>query len=201
MIDIMNYAKALSGISDNKYIGSYIGKIKFQKLNDKKPENITYQAKELKCNKLLSIIEIYCLCDEKPLEKMTVTIALPRTDKGISNKYQVNNSIPINKDNFITFSKKDIVNFSDIVGDNNPIHLKESAVVQGMLLLKELINRYAISQDFEIKFLNPVYQMNQIYLYETIEMSKKIIEGISSNIKCFKVYRGGIKKWKTVKQV
>lgn len=123
MIDIMNYAKALSGISDNKYIGSYIGKIKFQKLNDKKPENITYQAKELKCNKLLSIIEIYCLCDEKPLEKMTVTIALPRTDKGISNKYQVNNSIPINKDNFITFSKKDIVNFSDIVGDNNPIHV------------------------------------------------------------------------------
>ena len=191
MIDVINYAKALSSIHDTKYNGSFIGKIEYEKIIRKEGKKINYEARETKSNKWLSVIEIKCLSNNNLLEKMTVTIVLlsKKKDDDIYKEININDSIiNINKNHYIKFSEKDIYDFSNMVGDKNPIHLKGNRVVQGMLIIKKLINNYNISRNFIIKFLNPVYEMNRVYLRECLENHKKVIEGISNNFKYFKLF-------------
>lgn len=191
MIDLISYNKALGSIYDKKYSGSFIGKVKYEKFISKESKDINYKAKEIKCNKWLSIIEIECLSNGILLEKMIVTIVLKPLEKSndINKKIYINNSyVNVNKNYYPEFSKKDIYDFSNMVADKNPIHLKENAIVQGMLIINELINKYSISSDFIIKFLNPIYEKNKVYLSEYDEDNKKVIEGISKNFKYFKLF-------------
>ena len=47
-MNIINYGKALSSISGNEYIRSFIGKVKFEKIKDIQNKKAFYKAKEVK---------------------------------------------------------------------------------------------------------------------------------------------------------
>ncbi|MDD5793246.1 hypothetical protein ACTNDG_04685 [Clostridium sp. HCP1S3_B4] len=187
-MNIINYGKALSSISGNEYIRSFIGKVKFEKIKDIQNKKAFYKAKEVKKNKNISIIEIACFCNNDIFEKMTVTIVL---NCNMNNKKKdISNNFHVNENEYIQFSKKDIEEFSFLVSDMNPIHLEEKAVVQGMLIIKRIIDNYNISNGFNIRFLNPAYEMEKIYMYKYNNENKKAIEGTSKSFKYFEFLEG-----------
>lgn len=86
------------------------------------------------------------------------------------------------------FSKDEIQRFSHETGDTNSIHLGEQPVVQGLLILMKLQEKFRealsegdLDQGIEIKFLHPIYGDEPVYLV----CNGKYFQGFSRGTLCF----------------
>ena len=64
----------------------------------------------------------------------------------------------------ISFNKDEIMDFVCDVGDSNPIHRTENAVVPGLLMFEGLLELYTVLS-CEIKYILPVFEDEKIGLY------------------------------------
>ena len=80
-------------------------------------------------------------------------------------------------------TNEEIYEFSKLTGDKNYIHLVDKPVVQGMLILNEIIKNIDEFKELEIKFINPIFGEEEIFL----EKDKRNILAYSNNKLCFKV--------------
>ena len=67
-------------------------------------------------------------------------------------------------DNTISFNKDEIMEFVCDVGDSNPIHRTENAVVPGLLMVERLLELYSVLS-CEIKYILPVFEGEKIEIY------------------------------------
>lgn len=79
-----------------------------------------------------------------------------------------------------SFSRKEILQFSQETNDKNSIHLTDRPVVQGLMILTHLCNENIISA--KIKFINKILCDEKIYLSQKDDL----IIGYVNNIICFK---------------
>lgn len=67
-------------------------------------------------------------------------------------------------ENTISFNKNEIMEFVCGVGDSNPIHRTENAVVPGLLMFEQLLELYSVLS-CEIKYILPVFEEEKIEIY------------------------------------
>lgn len=80
------------------------------------------------------------------------------------------------------FSKQEIYDFSNRINDQNPIHLNEKPIVQGLLLLQKIHESLQQPKQLQLKFLKPVYANELLYL----KREKNSLEGYSAAGLCLK---------------
>ena len=81
-----------------------------------------------------------------------------------------------------TISKEEIVEFSKYTNDKNLIHLEDKPIVQGLMILMDLSKLIKESKEITIKFINPIYSNEDIY----IKNEHNAILGYVNNVLCFK---------------
>ena len=79
-------------------------------------------------------------------------------------------------------SKEEIVEFSKYTNDKNLIHLEDKPIVQGLIILMDLSKLIKESNKITIKFINPIYSNEDIY----IKKEHNAILGYVNNVLCFK---------------
>lgn len=80
------------------------------------------------------------------------------------------------------FSKEEIYDFSKRIHDENPIHLNEEPIVQGLLLLQFIYAYLKHPNQLQLKFVNPVFANDAIYIKE----EASFITGYTESGICFK---------------
>lgn len=84
-----------------------------------------------------------------------------------------------------TFSQTDLNNYLKLSGDKNPIHFGEKAVVPGLLILQNFLEK--ISQEasfFTIKFQNPLHLQQELKVYK---ITKNEAIGLCGSLSIFKI--------------
>ncbi|ADL51223.1 hypothetical protein [Clostridium cellulovorans] len=172
MIDLF---RAFTTKEDFFYDGAFIAKIKYQRFQQKSGKE-TYKNEILKSNRKLCIINCSGYADDKITETLTIYLMMNVTVKESTKPEIVEDTGTL----WRNFSKEEIANFSNLVGDTNSIHLTDNPVVQGMFILKELCDTTE-TRDIEVKYIHPVYGCNPVY----IKHDDNIIKGFSDGILCF----------------
>ncbi len=177
---MIEFGKSLSKLNNDSFQGAFIGKIKYEiYLKEKEGEYFSYIEKE---NKSLAIISIEKRDKEKLLEKLTIYLVKKVVNKGSKESLQkaiVKNNISFWKG----ISKEEIYEFSNLTGDKNYIHLTKKPVVQGMLLLNEILKEIDEFSELEIKFVKAILADEEIFL----EKTEKNIFAYVNNKLCFKI--------------
>lgn len=175
---MMKLFTAFATGEDFFYEGAFIAKVKYEKFESKK-DNVLYKNKIIKNNKKLCVIECSGFNDAKIIEKLTVYLMM-----GAKVKEPVKSEISDVSHNEGTlwriFSKEEIASFSHTTGDTNSIHLTDNPVVQGLFILKELCETTQ-ADEIEVKYTNPVYGNNPVYILR----GENTIKGFSNGILCF----------------
>lgn len=141
---IRNIGRALSSIYEEKYNGSFIGKIEFYKRNDNDSQ---YKVLLIRERKEFTIVGV----QNKSGIVMKLFIIKESFNSRISSK------ITLNSDFIIEFSLEDVLIFGKNTGDKNNIHSGDRAIVQGLLILEKLNEWEKNVEVITIKFIKPVY--------------------------------------------
>lgn len=182
--NMIEFGISLSKLNKDSFQGAYIGKIKYEiYCKEKYGEYFSYIEKE---NKNLVIIVIEKKFKEKLLEKLNIYLVNKRNNNS-SKEHFVKENLDVNLEKNISFwrkiSKEEVYKFSKLTGDENYIHLTNKPVVQGMFLLNEVIKGIDNFKELEIKFINPIFADEEIFL----QKGERSILAYSNNKLCFKI--------------
>lgn len=86
-----------------------------------------------------------------------------------------------------TFSKEEIIEFSQLTNDRNPIHFQEHPIVQGLLIFSQLL-QMTNETHAAIRFLSPLYADEKVWLLQ----EKNALIGFSQKRSCFNFARTNI---------
>lgn len=181
---MIEFGISLSKLNKDSFQGAYIGKIKYEiHCKEKDGEYFSYIEKE---NKNLVIIVIEKKFKEKLLEKLNIYLVKKRNNNSFKEHF-VKENLDVNLEKNISFwrkiSKEEVYKFSKLTGDENYIHLTSKPVVQGMFLLNEVIKEISNFKELEIKFINPIFADEEIFL----QKGEESILAYSNNKLCFKI--------------
>ena len=172
---MINLFRAFTTKEDFFYDGAFIAKVKYQRFQPKSDKE-TYKNEVVKSNRRLCVINCNGYIDIEIAETLTVYLMMNVTAKGSAVPEIVEDTGTL----WRNFSKEEIEDFSHLTGDTNSIHLTENPVVQGLFILKELCDTTQ-TNEIELKYLNPVYGCNPVY----IKYEGNLIKGFSNGILCF----------------
>lgn len=181
---IREMAKSLSCIKDVKFDGCFMAKAELRK-NNLISEITKYKVSIEKMNDRFSIIKSEGYGDDGNL---FTELRVYLIHKIYSKNNIIKNQIQEHKDlnYFRRFRKEEVYNFSMYTDDINSIHLIEKPIVQGLFIMSEIEKYLNLKQkyfrNFEIKFIQPIYSDEKIYIDDLDD----IIIGYSQKRLCFK---------------
>jgi hypothetical protein len=185
------FSKALGQISSSQFDGAVIGKITYSKLCDGfrsiKPELIIYENRK----KSLVKIDIQRIIKETILDEISIFVIANKIttksdgkEKAADNNETCREEIDLtDRELFAKVTKEEVHKFSLETGDKNPIHLSDYPIVQGMLLFNRLMDYLKFPDNLEVKFINPVFAGQDIYLMEV----RDLLYGVVNGKRCFQV--------------
>ena len=177
---MIEFGISLSKLNKDSFQGAYIGKIKYEiYCKEKDGEYFSYIEKE---NKNLVIIVIEKKFKEKLLEKLNIYLVKKKNNNSCEEDF-VKENLEKNISFWRKISKEEVYKFSKLTGDENYIHLTNKPVVQGMFLLNEVIKGIDNFKELEIKFINPIFADEEIFL----QKGERSILAYSNNKLCFKI--------------
>ncbi len=167
---MLNFAKALCRLQGERYDNSYIGKLVYRRtaaetegerleLDPGKPGRRFQRVKVRafgKDGRETAVLETVLFFSDTMVNHDEET-GSPLAREGVPPP----GAIP-----WHAFSEEEIREFSAAVGDTNPIHLTERPVVQGYLLADRIFRRLGRPGNITIRFSNPAYAGEMIYLLE-----------------------------------
>jgi hypothetical protein len=176
---IKDLAKALTKIDEERYRKCYMVKAKLQKFNSC-DEKYSYKVNVEKSNHRFSKIISEAYLSNTLIAKLTIDLLNFKDSKG---KFETREEEILDSLEFwTTISKEEIAEFSQYTNDINLIHLDDKPIVQGLIILMHLTNLVKELSEITIKFINPIYSEEDIY----IKKEKDAILGYVNNILCFK---------------
>ncbi|AGF58787.1 hypothetical protein B0P06_002891 [Clostridium saccharoperbutylacetonicum] len=181
MFDYMvkDFARSLTKIDDEKYRKCYMVKVKlqiFNKCNGKYDYKVYVEKSNYRFSKIIS--EAYS--NNILIASLTINLVNFKDNNGkfITRKEERIDSLEFCR----TVSKEEIVEFSKYTNDKNLIHLNDKPIVQGLIILMHLSRLVEGSSEITIKFINPIYSDEDIY----IKKEHDTILGYVDNALCFK---------------
>ena len=181
---IREMAKSLSCVKDVKFDGCFMAKAELRKSN-LIGEITKYEVDIEKMNDKLSIINSKGYGGDGNL---CAELRVYLIHKAYSRKNIIKNQVQEYKNfkYFRIFKKEEVYDFSKYTDDINSIHLIEKPIVQGLFIMSEIENYLILKQkhfkNFQIKFLEPIYSDEEIYMDDLDD----IIIGYSGKRLCFK---------------
>ena len=176
---VKDFARALTKINEERYRKCYMVKAELQKFIscDKK---YSYKVHVEKSNYRFSKIISEAYLSNTLMAKLTIDLI---DFKDTNVKFKIREEENLDSLEFwTTISKEEIVEFSQYTFDINLIHLDDKPIVQGLIILMHLANLVKGLSEITIKFINPIYSEEDIY----IKKEKNTILGYVNNILCFK---------------
>ena len=175
---IKNFAKSLTQVEEERYRKCYIIKAKLQVFSVC-DEEYDYKVYIEKTNHRFSEIISEGYFNNLLMLKLTIYLVnFKDSNKLITREENITSSL----ESWKTISKEEIVEFSKYTKDKNLIHLEDKPVVQGLLILMKLSKLIKESKEITIKFINPIYSDEDIY----IKKEHNAILGYVNNVLCFK---------------
>ena len=176
---IKDFARALTKIDEERYRKCYMVKAKLQKFNSC-DEKYSYKVHVEKSNYRFSKIISEAYSNNTLMAKLTIDLVNFKDSSGKSKTKE--EEILDSLEFWTTICKEEIVEFSKYTNDINLIHLKDKPIVQGLIILMHLSNLVKGLSEITIKFINPIYSEEDIY----IKKEKNTILGYVNNMLCFK---------------
>lgn len=176
---MMDLFTAFTSQRELDYEGAMIAKIRYQKTGDiTKVDN--FKNEIVKQNEMMMVLRCSGLVGEEAVEILTVYLIM---NAEVKEAEKVSEDFDMG-DEWYTFSKEEIADFSHTTKDTNSIHLTDHPVVQGLFLLRKVAETYDTFTDYkkiDMKFHAPVYGEAQVYLKK---IDKKM-ECYSDRVFCF----------------
>ena len=173
---MMDLFKAFFNNKFFSYDGGFIVEAKYESL-DVNAMACTYINNIIESNKRLCLLNCKGYAENKPVNSLDICFFF----NVINNNFAPEDEV-IKPEMVVwrSFSKSEVINFSNLVGDTNSIHYTENPVVPGLFILKELC---ATTQAHKIKvrYIQPVYADNLVYM----QYEGNVIKGICNNRLCF----------------
>lgn len=176
---MMDLFTVFTSQTDLDYEGAMIAKVRYQHMADVEGEE-TFKNEIVKSNEMMMVLRCTGSVGETPIESITVYLVMnaevkePEKLGGDADMGEV----------WYTFSKEEIADFSHTTKDTNSIHLTDHPVVQGLLLLKKMAERYdefTSYKKIDMKFHYPVYGENPVLL----KQDGNKFSAYSDNVLCY----------------
>ena len=87
---------------------------------------------------------------------------------------------PVGAEYWRAFSRDEVLEFSRITNDKNPIHFQNQPVVQGLLIFSQLLQLVGGTKT-EIRFFSPLYADEKVWLLK----EKETLTGFAQDRRCF----------------
>lgn len=161
---LTGYIQGFSAFSDSRYDGSLIARLHYERW-----ENV-YPSSQFTSRVRLNHLHYQKLRVEGWHEnrmsgfmEMTLLFSAANNLKA-ENKPVQESSLPENVVFWNSFSRKEVLEFSQRTGDKNSIHLEKQPVVQGLLLMQQLFFKLDEPRLLDLRFFSPVHSDEKIYL-------------------------------------
>lgn len=149
--------RALAGLKGKKYDGSYIGRVIWSQSRGAVVVETKAQLEIVRETRKYMKIRI-----EKQQQALEVVLLFP----GEKSPAVASEELPAESAaNFLhCFTSEEIQRFTAATGDENPIHAGANPVVPGLQLLQCLQQKYPAAEHIDLRFLQPVYGGEPVYL-------------------------------------
>ena len=158
--------RELGSLTDERYQGSYIGKILWGKQQPGLPmDGSTRLTIERECQNFIRIL-VVLEAEQTIAASLQVGLFLAKEKHGIEHQDKIEDPYSITAERWQAFSPAEIVAFVDLVGDHNEIHRSSHPVVPGLFLLQQLEKELPTASQIELRFLQPLYAGQMIFLHK-----------------------------------
>jgi hypothetical protein len=158
--------KALGSLTEERYQGSYIGKILWEKQAMGLPVGgSTRLTIEGECRNFIRIL-VVLEAEQTITARLQVGLFLAKENNGEQTSAKIEEACIDTVQKWRVFSPAEIVAFVDLVGDYNEIHRNSHPVVPGLFLLQQIAQDLPTANRLELRFLKPLYAGQAVFLHK-----------------------------------
>lgn len=158
--------RALGSLAEERYQGSYIGKILWEKQATALPtKGTTRLTIERECRNFIRILVVLEV-EQIIAARLQVGLFLAKEKHEAEQQESMEDARAIAAERWRVFSSQEIIDFVDSVGDQNEIHRSACPVVPGLFLLKQIAVELSLANQLELRFLQPLYAGQMVSIHK-----------------------------------
>ena len=158
--------RALGSLAEERYQGSYIGKILWEKQAAALPtKGTTRLIIERECRNFIRIL-VVLEAEQTIAARLQVGLFLVKEKHEAEQQESMEDARAIAAERWRVFSPQEIIDFVDSVGDQNEIHRSACPVVPGLFLLQQIAAELSLANQLELRFLQPLYAGQMVSIHK-----------------------------------
>ena len=158
--------RALGSLAEERYQGSYIGKILWEKQATTLPtKGMTRLTIERECRNFIRIL-VVLEAEQTIAARLQVGLFLAKGKHEGEQQESMEDDRAIAAERWRVFSPQEILDFVDSVGDQNEIHRSACPVVPGLFLLQQIAVELSLANQLELRFLQPLYAGQMVSIHK-----------------------------------
>lgn len=152
--------RALAGLKGKKYDGSYIGRVIWAQMEENEDLSAAIDLRIVRETRKYMKIRI----EKEQQAGLEVVLLFPGEKKAAAAPSAELELAELPGAFLHCFTSAEIQCFTQAAGDENPIHEGENPVVPGLQLLQCLHQKYPAAKHIDLRFLQPVYAQEPVYI-------------------------------------